>query len=92
MSNKNREIQSPIFEFHEDFTLVSDCPHKNKVMLVVSCMHNDNAIDVMYHVSKPEMITYFYNKTKVGVDLVDQLCRKYNVARNPCRWLVAIFL
>jgi CO dehydrogenase/acetyl-CoA synthase gamma subunit (corrinoid Fe-S protein) len=30
---------------------------------------------------KLEMIT-FYNKTKIGVDLVDQLCEKYNVARN----------
>eukprot|EP00102_Acyrthosiphon_pisum_P010084 XP_008178239.1 PREDICTED: piggyBac transposable element-derived protein 4-like [Acyrthosiphon pisum] len=81
LPNKNRELHSSIFGFQEDYTLVSYCPKKNKAVLVVSSMHNDDTIDEENHAKKPEMIT-FYNKTKIGVDLVDQLCEKYNVARN----------
>nr|CAI5865790.1 unnamed protein product [Callosobruchus analis] len=40
---------------------------------------------------KPEIITE-YNRTKIGVDLVDQLYQKYNVARNTRRWpMVVLF-
>jgi len=53
-------------------------------------MHNDDTIDEENHPKKPEMIT-FYNKTKIGVDLVDQLYEKYNVARNTRRWPMVIF-
>nr|CAI5826519.1 unnamed protein product [Callosobruchus analis] len=35
------------------------------------------------------MIT-FYNRTKIGVDLSDQLCRKYNVSHNCRRWPLVI--
>lgn len=90
MPNKNREIHSSIFGFEEDYTLVSYCPKKNKAVLVVSSMHNDNAIDEENYANKPEMIT-FYNKTKIGVDLVDQLNQKYNVAKNTRRWPMVIF-
>lgn len=39
---------------------------------------------------KPDIIT-FYNRTKTGVDLVDQYCQNYNVARNTKRWPMVIF-
>lgn len=90
LPNKNREIHSSIFGFQEDYTLVSYCPQKNKAVLVMSSMHDDDTIDEENHAKKPEMIT-FYNKTKIGVDLVDQLCEKYHVARNTRRWPMVIF-
>ena len=40
--------------------------------------------------AKREMIT-FYNRTKIGIDLVDQMCRSYDVARNSRRWPMVIF-
>lgn len=39
---------------------------------------------------KPEIVTN-YNMTKVGVDLVDQLCQKENVSHNTRRWLMVLF-
>ena len=54
-------------------------------------MHHDKAIDNgTNETKKPEMIT-FYNRTKIGVDILDQLCAKYNVARNTRRWPMVIF-
>ena len=51
-------------------------------MIVLSSMHHDKAIDNgTTETKKPEMIT-FYNRTKIGVDILDQLCAKYNVARK----------
>lgn len=53
-------------------------------------MHYDNSIDLETEDAQPEIVTQ-YNKTKIGVDLVDQLCEKYNVARNTRRWPMVIF-
>lgn len=54
-------------------------------------MHHDDAIDEETgDKKKPDIIT-FYNRTKTGVDLVDQYCQNYNVARNTKRWEMVIF-
>nr|CAI5823661.1 unnamed protein product [Callosobruchus analis] len=80
-----------IFGFQENCTLVSYCPRKNKTVLVISSMHHDHSIDIeTAEKAKPEIITC-YNKTKIGVDLLDQKCQKYNVARNTRRWPMVIF-
>lgn len=90
-SNANREVNSSLFGFHGNLTLVSYC-QKKKSMIVLSSMHHDKAIDNgTTETKKPEMIT-FYNRTKIGVDILDQLCAKYNVARNTRRWPMVIFL
>lgn len=33
----------------------------------------------------------FYNKTKFGVDMTDQMARKYTVKSSSCRWPLQIF-
>ena len=38
----------------------------------------------------PETIA-FYNKTKFGVDVVDQMARKYSVKAGSFRWPLQIF-
>lgn len=54
-------------------------------------MHEDDSIDRSTgDKRKPEIVT-FYNQTKVGVDVVDQLCSNYSVARNTRRWPAVIF-
>lgn len=40
---------------------------------------------------KKPAIVADYNHTKVGVDLVDQLCQNYNVARNTRHWPMVVF-
>lgn len=91
LPNKTREEKSTLFGFEEDCTLASYVPKKNRAVLLISTMHHDDAIDQETgDDKKPEMITQ-YNKTKIGVDLVDQLCQKYNVARNTRRWPMVLF-
>lgn len=62
-------------------TLVLYKPKTNKIVLVLSTMHDDDSIDGDSTRSKPKMIT-FYNSTKGGVDTVDQMKGKYSISRN----------
>ncbi|CAK1595330.1 unnamed protein product [Parnassius mnemosyne] len=87
----DRQPNSSLFGFQKDITLVSYAPKKNKVVIVMSTMHHDNSIDVSTgEKQKPEMIT-FYNSTKAGVDVVDELSSSYNVSRNSKRWPMTLF-
>lgn len=64
------------------YQFLSYIPKKGKVVLAVSSMHDDDAIDPRTgSETKPELIT-FYNTTKGGVDTVDKLCETQNVAKN----------
>lgn len=54
-------------------------------------MHFDDAIDDSTGEDrKPDIVT-FYNRTKIGVDLLDQLCQNYDVSRNTRRWPMVLF-
>lgn len=76
---------------HSPYTLVSYVPKANKVVIAMSTMHNDTAIDSdTGDQRKPEIITY-YNRTKNGVDLVDKMCSLYDVSRNSRRWPLTKF-
>ncbi|CAK1592735.1 unnamed protein product [Parnassius mnemosyne] len=87
----NRTEFSSLFGFHENTTLVSYVPKKNKVVLLLSTVHNDGCIDESSgDKRKPDIITY-YNRTKNGVDLVDKMCSLYDVARNSRRWPLTVF-
>ncbi|CAI6376024.1 unnamed protein product [Macrosiphum euphorbiae] len=53
-------------------------------------MHNQGVIDTdSGDQNKPEIIT-FYNSTKGGVDVVDELKGEYSVSRVSCRWPLTI--
>ncbi|XP_050064468.1 piggyBac transposable element-derived protein 4-like [Aphis gossypii] len=82
--------ESSIFGLKKNMTLVSYKPKANKIVSVISTMHNDDSIDTDCARSKPEMIK-FYNSTKGGVDTVDQMKGKYSVSRNSRRWPLKIF-
>ncbi|XP_044593669.1 piggyBac transposable element-derived protein 3-like [Cotesia glomerata] len=88
---KNRNICSSKFVFTDNSVLVSYIPKKSKNVLMYSTMHNSASIDNSTgEKAKPEIIT-FYNKTKAGVDVVDQLQGDYNVARDTRRWPMVVF-
>ncbi|XP_044766245.1 piggyBac transposable element-derived protein 4-like [Coccinella septempunctata] len=91
LPHKKTEEKSSIFGFKEECTLVSYCPKKNKSVLLLSSMHHCKTIDVDTGVDKKPIIITDYNRTKIGVDLVDQLCNNYNVARNTRRWPMVVF-
>ena len=60
-----------------------------KNVLLLSTMHS--TVDIGDdRKSKPETVT-FYNSTKFGVDVVDQMARKYSVNATSRRWPVQFF-
>ncbi|KAF0702661.1 piggyBac transposable element-derived protein 4-like, partial [Aphis craccivora] len=61
------------------------CAEKNKILLVLSTMHNSKTIDESTSLAKkPEIIT-FYNATKGAVDNMDRMTENYTVARRSNR-------
>ena len=76
------------FVFTRDKTLVSYVPKKGKFVCLISSMHHDNRIAEN---GKPEIIED-YNRTKGGVDSLDQKCANYSVQRRKRRWPLAIFM
>ena len=80
-----------MFGFNNNKVLVSYIPRERKNVILVSSLHDDDAIDPQSgEQMKPEIIT-FYNQTKCGVDVADQMCASYNVSRNTRRWPMVIF-
>ncbi|CAB3249420.1 unnamed protein product [Arctia plantaginis] len=88
LPNSSRNVDSTIFGFTKDYTISSYVPKKNRAVITVSSMHHMPDIDDTS--KKPEVIL-FYNKTKIGVDLLDQRCSNYSTSRRTRRWPLAIF-
>lgn len=89
LANRQREVNSSIFGFTRDNTLVSYVPAKNRSVLLVSTLHHDKSTK-NDHTKKPEIIE-FYNSTKSGVDSLDQKCAVFSCSRRTRRWPLAIF-
>ncbi|XP_050300110.1 piggyBac transposable element-derived protein 4-like [Anthonomus grandis grandis] len=85
---KKGEVESSIFGFTSTHTIVSHVPKKNKSVILLSTMHNDNVVDDS---SKKPDIVLFYNDTKAGVDALDQKCATYSTSRRTRRWSMVIF-
>ncbi|XP_066257800.1 piggyBac transposable element-derived protein 4-like [Euwallacea similis] len=88
---RGREERISMFGFQSDIMLVSYIPKKGKNVLLFSTLHHDRKIDTDTNEwKKPEVIT-FYNFTKGGVDVVDELSGTYSVSRNSRRWPLTLF-
>ena len=82
-----------MFGFGNNVTLVSCVPQtkQKKNAVLFSSMHHDDKIDPETgDMKKPEIIT-FYNSTKGGVDMVDQMAGEYDTSRNSRRWPLTVF-
>lgn len=84
---KGKLVNSSLFVFDENCTLVSFVPKKNKTVVLLSSMHDQAEVDD--ETKKPQIIL-FYNETKGGVDTFDQLCHLTTVARKTRRWPLRI--
>lgn len=91
LPDKEREVKSSIFGFQDKCTMVSYVPKKNKAVVCISTMHHDGAIDPSTGDEKKPAIITTYNETKYGVDILDKMCRQYDVARNTKRWPLVLF-
>ena len=85
-----REALSSIFAFRDDATLVSYCPKKGKIVVLLSSMHSQAEINNNIPSKKPKIIMD-YNSSKGGVDTADQMLRMYTTKRMTRRWPMAIF-
>lgn len=85
-----RPVQSSIFAFTKDLTIVSYVPKKGKMVHLLSSQHDDDQISKQDE-NKPIMILN-YNKTKGGVDNSDKLIREYSCSRRTARWPYRLFM
>jgi hypothetical protein len=83
----NRSLHSAQFGFRPGVMLVSYVAKPNKVVNFMSSYHNAAIVDPG-NKFKPE-VTKFYNKTKIGVDLMDQKTKDYTTAATTRRWPMA---
>lgn len=84
----DQQIVSKLYGFRNNLTLLLYVPKKNRVVCLLSSMHN--SIEVNHEKNKLEMIC-FYNSSKAGVDLVDMKCAVFSLSRKTRRWPLAVF-
>ena len=89
VSVRQRLEHSSIFCFDGLLTLVSYVPKKGRQVTLLSSMHHDTTVNEEAH-KKPEIISY-YNKTKGGVDRMDQMVRNYSCRSKINRWPMTFF-
>lgn len=73
----------------DDISLTSYRCKPKKNVIILSSMHPDISVG-SDEKQKPETID-FYNSTKYGVDVVDQMTRKYTVKAGSRRWPMQVF-
>lgn len=85
---KKRKVGSSLFMYHNDMTAVSYKAKSNKVVCLLSTMHDDPDL---HPISKKPSIIHTYNATKGGVDSLDQLCSNMSCNRKTKRWPLCFF-
>ena len=71
---------STLFGFLKYMMLVSYTPKKNKCVLLLTTVHNVDAVDATPVAKKQEIIT-FYNMTKDEINVVEEIAAAYSTAR-----------
>lgn len=99
--NKNRRSLPPSVHqkapLHDTKVMKSDKAtltiYQGKVkknVCILSTMHQTVTLESDSQRKKPDTV-HFYNLTKVGVDVLDQMIRKYSTRSATRRWPVAVF-
>ena len=95
--DRGRDRNTSLFGCQERCTLISYVPKKNKLVLLLSSVHNDDTIDESTGDAQKAKMIIFYNKTKgelmlliscaphIPVRLI-YLCASYTCAPNTRRW------
>lgn len=92
LPNKSKLEGSTMFGFREKMTLVSHVPKVGKAVLLLSSMHHTDKI-ITEDGQKPiSEINKYYNKTKSGVDTMDQMVHEYMTKRKTNRWPFSLFM
>ena len=89
-ATKDKEPYSTIHRFNGRVQLTSYVPKKSKVVILLSSLSPDTAIDASDERKKPNIIKN-YNKQKCGVDVVDAMISHHSCSRKTRRWPQALF-
>lgn len=89
VKNARLPLQDSFILKHNDCTLTVYQGKVNKNVLVLSTMHPTVAIGKDKK-RLPETISY-YNSTKFGVDIADQMARRYSTKAASRRWPLQVF-
>ena len=88
---KDKELHaSEIFSLPSGCSLTIYKAKKKKVVCILISMHRNVNIDQCHKKKLPETIQY-YNKSKVGVDVPNQMARYHTSKSSTRRWPVAVF-
>ena len=87
-SIKTRNIYSSRFLSAERNMLVSYVAKKNKNVFLLSNVHNSKALS---DYKKKPLVIVDYNKSKSGVNKLDQQIKEYRSYRATARWPCVIF-
>ena len=88
-ANRNKQINSFMFGFNNELSIVSYVPKKNKAVLLLSTLHNNKEIE---EDSQKPISILFYNQTKGGVDTVDHLIENFTCRRKTNRWTFNVLM
>lgn len=91
LATKGKVVSWSQFGFYENLTLVSYLPKKGKLVVWVSSMHHDEAIDPQSGDDRETEIITFYSVTKGAVDAVNKMCASYSVSKKSSRWPLTLF-
>lgn len=92
LPNRTKKEGSTMFGFQKDITLASHVPKVGKAVLFLSTIHHDNNV-INEEGKKPiSEINKHYNRTKGGVDTMDQMVHEYMTKRKTNRWPFAFFM
>ena len=100
MKKIRREVPLPLRKMKEelhscklykcgDTTLIAYQEKVNKQVLILSTMHND--ITIADNAKKTPETVSSYNETKYGVDILDQMAKKYTCRIGTQRWPIHSF-
>ena len=64
---------------------------RNKRVLVLSTLHSSHEVDERENPKKKPNTILFYNQTKFGVDVADQMARQYSTKCASRRWPLHVF-
>nr|CAI5841809.1 unnamed protein product [Callosobruchus analis] len=85
LPNSTRPIDSSLFGFAVQTTIVSYVPRRGKYLVLLSTMHHNAFVDDS---TKKQEIILYYNETKALVDALDEKSSRYPTSRRTrcCLW------
>jgi hypothetical protein len=80
LPKQRKEVESSIFAFCDEVTLVSYAPKKNRTVILLSTEHHDRRFGSCEMSRKLDI--FHYNATNEGVNTVDKMVNNYSTRRR----------